>query len=443
MTRPLRLGPLVAEGLVVRRSGVHWLRPDGHHCRAGEIIAFCNLSLEPAGMRLLGAQPFAHERALQVAFAPRIGGTLRINAAESGGGFLTLLGVTDWNPGDVIAHIEPSEAGPVDGTAGTDAARLLLLAGRRMSWAVDVDDGLLPGWHIRARAWWGDTNDERPTLLSVGFCDATGVIRGETAGFVEMFEAATFPAQVVHVSEHPATPCAPFLLEQFLRTPADHAAIAADLTQALSSTATTSDDLIFGGALLAQLTHSPMRDTYDLLTSTGLRRQKHADAILLSLGAEARSILRHRTLGYSLQILAHDLRAAGPAMRAWLASSFEPAPRSFDDIRRDYTRLMDTVGAATGARFLILNRMSTSGREDIASYAAFDAPLGDTLANVAAKEMNLMLHELADERDLFIVDVDAAAADLGGAAHVPDGVHQSAAMQARLRTSVLEVLARL
>ncbi len=114
--------------------------------------------------------------------------------------------------------------------------------------------------------------------------------------------------------------------------------------------------------------------------------------------------------------------------------------RTIDDIRADYLALIDTVGAQSGARFLILNRMSTSGREDISSYLPFDAPMSDTLANVASKALNLMLHDLADARDLSIIDADAIAAELGGMAHVPDGVHQSGTMQSLVRAEILAAI---
>jgi hypothetical protein len=362
--------------------------------------------------------------------------------------------VRDWRPEEVIGHLEPEPAleGGFSGRCPQDAGVLLLLmlAGHRMSWAVDVDTGLLPGWHRRARAWWGEGAEAGPTLLSLGFCDATGLVRGDTSGFVEMFEAAMFPAHMVHVSEHPLVSCAPFLLEQFLRTPAQNAAIAADLGRALVGAGPASpthwgmtptpDDLIFAGALLAQLTHSPMRETYDLLGSAGLTKRGPAEAVLLSVAAEPRTIRRHRTLGYRLHILDHDLRASGRGMRAWLENAFETLPRTLHDIRRDLVDLIDTVGAATGARFLIVNQMSTSGREDISTYAPFDAPMRDTLATISAKEVNLMLHDIAEMRDIVIIDVDAAAADIGGAAHVPDGVHQSGEMQAKLREAILDSL---
>jgi hypothetical protein len=80
--------------------------------------------------------------------------------------------------------------------------------------------------------------------------------------------------------------------------------------------------------------------------------------------------------------------------------------------------------------------MSTSGYEDIVSYAPFDAPMSDTLENIAAKEMNLMLHDLAQESEAMIIDVDAVAAEIGGAEHLPDGIHHSATLQALLRSAM-------
>jgi hypothetical protein len=50
-----------------------------------------------------------------------------------------------------------------------------------------------------------------------------------------------------------------------------------------------------------------------------------------------------------------------------------------------------------------------------------------------------MLHDLADECDVSIVDVDAIATDLGGSEHVPDGTHHSATMQAMVRSEILEI----
>jgi hypothetical protein len=162
--------------------------------------------------------------------------------------------------------------------------------------------------------------------------------------------------------------------------------------------------------------------------------------VLLSLNAEPSAILRHKTLGYRVHVLRHHQVAAGPAVRNWFANSFEFVQRTTDDIKMDYQRLIDGIEKTTGARVIILNRMSTSGDEDISTYAPFDAPLGGVLANIASKELNLMLHDIASDRNVAIVDVDAIAADIGGGEHLPDGVHQSGVIQDLLREEILQIM---
>ena len=435
-------GPLEAEGYVIRRSGMHWLREDGYVCRPNEVIGFCNISLEQASGRRSGQFPLAGEMDLHVAFAPRVGGRLRISHANSPGGYLDTLGLHVWNPDDVFGYLEEAPCDdPVQEKLGE--LRLLMIAGRRMSGLADTNIGILPGWHSRSRAWWCDRlGDSLSTLLCLGLCDAAGVVRGNETPFVEAFEATPSSAQFVYVPDHPMVPCAPILLEQLLRSPAQNDALAADISIGLSagSVVPNADDWMFAGALLSSLQNSPMREKYEVLTPTGLRKLGPANTILLSMAAEVRTLLRHKKLGYSVQMLRHRQTAAGPAIRSWLSSAFEPVKRTVDDIRRDYRKLIDTVAAQTGARVVILNRMSTSGFEDITSYAAFDAPLGETLENISAKEMNLMLHDLAEECDFSIVDVDAIAAYLGGSEHLPDSIHHSAAMQAMVRTEIMTIL---
>ena len=441
MRLPLTLGPLRSDGCVIRRSGVRWLQPDGYDCRANEVVALAHLSLDPKTGRAGGGAPFAEERTLQVALAPGAPGRLRIDPGARGGGYLDFFGLHDWDADEVVGHIEvePADAS----TVAVSPMRRLMLAGRRMAWAVDVDAGLLPGWNLRARAWWGDDQPPSITLATVGVCDATGFVRGDQAGFSELFEAAPFPLHVTHISEHPIAPCAPILLEQFLRTPAQVQAIAADIRRALADgpVTPTPEDYIFMGAVLAQLSHSPLRETHEILGPEGLIHLPPAQAVLMSVASEPGRMLRHKTLGYAAQIYDHDLRASGPAARAWVASAFEVVNRSIDDIRADLERLVDTVHAQTGARFLIVNRMSTSGRETISSYAPFDAPLSRTLETVAAKAINLMLHDLAQTRPVDVVDVDALGAEFGGGRNLPDGIHQSGEMQQALRLEVLSKLA--
>ena len=84
--------------------------------------------------------------------------------------------------------------------------------------------------------------------------------------------------------------------------------------------------------------------------------------------------------------------------------------------------------------------MSTSGEEDIHIYDSFDEPLGASLQTVRAKDLNLMLCDLAHERDIAIIDADAIAAELGGRVSMPDGLHQNGTMQAEMRAEILHIL---
>jgi hypothetical protein len=268
------------------------------------------------------------------------------------------------------------------------------------------------------------------------------VVIGEQCAFLEMFEESTAANQIVFVPDHPLAPCAPVLLDQLNRTPADEEAIAADLHAHLgkSRTAPSGDDWMVAGALLSVIKRSPIDDPYTLFTPSGMVRTAPADAVLLSLSSEPQSILRHKTLGYHVHMMRHHQQAAGPVFRAWLASAFEPIKRSVDDIRQDMEQLLETIDARTGARALVINRMSTSGHENISSYMAFDAPMSGTLSSIAAKELNLMLHDLEDSHGVAIVDVDALATDMGASEHLPDGIHQSGPLQTALRHEILAIL---
>jgi hypothetical protein len=437
----LHLGPLRAEGYNILRSGVRWLCESGQYCRPNQVFAYCNITLEPLPGRFGGAPPFADELELQVAFAPRVGGRITIDSAAARGGYLSVRTVDVWDSNTAVAKIDPDPETD-HGVGDPSRLRLLALAGRRMTALADTHSGLLPGWHGRSRGWWCDEGETPLTLLSLGVCDATGLVLGEHCAFFEMFEAAQGAAQMVSIPDHPLAPAAPLLLDQLQRTPAQFETIAADVRDFFGRSATppTSDDLMFAGTILSVMQRNPIKDNYNVFSANGLTRLGPADAVLLSLAVEPNAILRHRKLGYHIHVMRHHQAAAGPAIKAWLAESFEPVRRSVDDIKRDYTSLIDKIARTTGGRVIILNRMSTSGYEDVSSYLAFDAPLSDTLSLVAAKEWNLMLHDIADERELHIVDVDAIAADIGGAEHLPDGIHQSGLMQMLLRREVLSIM---
>jgi len=176
-----------------------------------------------------------------------------------------------------------------------------------------------------------------------------------------------------------------------------------------------------------------------MLARDGLRRDAGVDAVVLSLHAETGTFLRHRRLGYALKCHAFRIAGTGPAVRAWLQTNFEPVEPTPDDIRRDYVALIDAVRERSAMQFLIANCFSSSGSDDIYSYAPFDRPMRRTLTTIRSKELNLMLHDLARERDIAIVDIDAIAAEIGAAHHLPDGVHASGLLQAEARAEILRI----
>ncbi len=440
MNLPLTLGPLSAEGHAILRSGVRWLCNDGHVCRPNEVIGYCNVSLERSGGRQTGPGPFVEEMEIQVGFAPRLGGRIRIATGATLGGYMDIREAKAWEPHTVIAEIETDDPAAEDRAVGQ--LRLLMLAGRRMTALADVHSGLLPGWLGRSRAWWAAPDEVPLTVLSLGICDATSVILGDRTAFLEMFADCPEALHVVFYPDHPVAPAAPVLLDQLQRTPAQFGAMAEEIRSFMASSpvAPTADDWMFVGALLSTLGRNPLKDSYSLFGPSGSRTLPPAQAVLLSLNAEPQAILKHRELGYRLHVMRHHQAAAGPATRAWMAQEFDVVTRSMEDIRRDYEALIDAISIQSGAKVIVLNRMSTSGYEDISNYAPFDAPMSDTLANIGSKELNLILHDIAETRELHIIDVDTIAADLGGRNHLPDGIHQSGPMQAHLRRELLAIL---
>ena len=244
------------------------------------------------------------------------------------------------------------------------------------------------------------------------------------------------------VPDNVLVPSAPITLEQLNRTPAQVEALATDLRSVVPGEPNVAPpaDWIFASCLLAALQKSPLTEDYELLTRTGLRRAASIDALILSLNAEARVILRHRRLGYAISLYPHRIQDTSEMIRTWLTANFEPVERTLDDVRKDLLTLVDAVRARSDVKLLVLNALSTLGYEDIPTYAPFDRPMGDIIATVRNKELNLLLHDIARERDVAIVDVDAIAADLGAAVNLPDGIHGSGRLQAEVRDEIVRIL---
>jgi hypothetical protein len=438
----LRLGPLEADEFVVVRSGLRWLREDGHLCRRGEVVAFCNVGLLQREGRRNGNLPFPDERQdLQMAFATPIGGRLRHGLGVTGGGFQNFQLVNFWTPDDVIGHIE-LQTGQWTGEAD-DKVRLLMMAGRRVTGLAEGRSGLLTGWHDRSRACRVEGDGPIGTLLSLGICEMYGVIKGESFAFLELLDAIEGPAQVIFVPDVQLVPNTRVVAEQIRRTLDEHAAITQDLAASLAGGGVSPDaaDWVFAGAVLKALGTSPATERYNVLTRNGLRKAGPPDAIVLSLHAEEAVLLRHRRLGYALCLHRYRLNDTGRAFLPWLRANFELVRRTVQDIHADYRALIDLIRASAPAtQILICNIMSTLGEDDVQSYDAFNAPIGETLKSVRFKDLNLMLCDLARERDIAIIDADAIAAELGGRRNLIDGVHGNGAMQAEMRAEILHIL---
>ena len=442
LSTALRLGPLGSAVLPVRRSGIIWLREDGGMCRAGEVVAYCAIGL--GRLEAMATGHFGDEsHDLQAAVATPIAGRLRHGVMISRGGFLDLMDhFQTWAPDTVIGSVETAEAGP----AAADV-QLSIYAARRRSWLAEGRWGLSVGWHSRARAWRADGAGPWGTLLSVGACENFGVVRGDRRAFLEMLETVRGQFQVAHADPDPFPANVRFFLEQLRRTPAEREAIQEDLARGLMDASRGSPDakdLMFSGAFLRALLEAPLAEPYPLLSRAGLAQTPPADAILLSLNAEPTTLWRHRRLGYVISLHDWRLHGAGPGMLRWLRTTFEPVRRTPADIGADYHAFIDDIAQRWAPhpppQLLILNIMSSSGADDVQTYAGFDTPMEHVLSSMRAKGLNLMLHDLARERGVAIVDMDALVAEMGGHANMPDGIHQSGVIQAELRAEVLRIL---
>ena len=447
MTRvPLRLGALSVPGYNLERSGVRWLRDDGHVCRVGEVVAFCNVGLRTGRGLRQRKRPFAEEeRDFQVAIATRVPGRLTRAAESSMGGFLDQFEFHQpWTSDFVIGHVDCTAqdvAPDVEADGGTTS--LLMLAGRRATEIAEVRAGLLTGWHNRSRAWWGEQETRMGSLTCLGVCDQVGIVRGESGAFLELFDAVPGPAHVAYVPDDALVHNSRIIAEQLARTPEAVQEIADDFSRTFAAAKVMPGprEWIAAGAVMAALLRSPLNESCDVLSRAGLRPSiDRPDAVLMSLHAEGVFVLRHKRLGYALYCHAFRIVEAGPAFLAWLHANFEQVRRTPEDILRDYCALVDAVRARGDTQFLVLNAVSTTGNENIHCYAGFERPIGKTLGSVRAREMNLMLHDLARERNVAILDADAIAADLGAQRHVPDGIHGSGLFQSEVRQELIRLL---
>ncbi|HEY3732110.1 MAG TPA: hypothetical protein VGL28_12700 [Steroidobacteraceae bacterium] len=436
--RNLPVGPLTGDSVVIYRSGLRWLVSDRHACRAGEPIAFCNIGLRSSDGKIRSTDPFPREQTdLQLTLVAPVAGILHQRPDASRGGWLDQLDrYQHWSAGFIPASLET--------TAGADIQaqwQLIFAAGERMSELAEDRSGRLTGWRRMRRAWHGE-HVNHGTLVSLGTCEQNGIFLGERHDFSELLAASPGSLHVIHVGDETLVPAAAVLADRIRRDAATNAQLATDMSQGILGGPVTPGpaDWHFAGSTLGALTRCPLSERYDLLTREGLASQVAVDAVVLSVSAEPKIILRHRRLGYRAYWHRFRVDTTGQAIRNWLNVSFEPLSRTIDDVQTDLKDLCKLLAERGVNHVLIMNALSSSGSESIFTYAAFSQALGDQLPSVRAKELNLMLHDLADDTDIAIVDVDSIAAGLGAAAHLPDGVHQSGPMQDEVREEILHIL---
>ncbi len=436
----LRAGSLDPEGYIVVRSGVRWLRDEGQNCKPGEALAYCNVGL--GARKRVESLPFAGEFGdLQVAFLSSGSGRLR-KADVSQGGFMDRhqhynRWQSDFSIGDL--ELRPGEKSL---TQSDGLMQLLFLAGRRVTENADVHSGLLSGWFDRARMWRGDATGPFTTVLSLGICEQTGIFRGEQDAFLEMASLLLPSAHVVWSSDDSLVPSARVLLERLRRTPEQQREIEADAAAALAAASPppSGAEWIVAGGILAALGRSPLEESYDLLTRAGLVRTGLPDVVVLSLNSELAFAFQHRRLGYTITVHGFRLNELDSRIKDWIKSDFDLVRCSVADVTKDYYELIDCVRTHHPTQFIVINSFSTVMSETIFNYSAFDVPMSDIIASIRAKELNLMLHDLARDRDVVIVDSDALVAMLGALHHLRDGVHQSGRVQALLREQIVRIV---
>lgn len=453
----LRMPPLHASPFGLVRSGLHWLRPSGETVGAREPIAACHVRLVGTRDTDLPLPLIEEQNDLQVVLAPRSACKIEHRASLSKGGYQDMVGGADWDDDEVVGSAELSG----------DSEELLpmVLAGRRGFENGEGRGSLLAGWHERARGFWeGDGSVRFGTVLGLGTCEQTGLLRGEDMAFLSWFARAPGPAQVIAVSDERCVHSSAVLLQHVRRTPAEARAITdvvhawigermslahvgafpafeADAAKGtLKGRWPEAQNVLFALYLLAEAVGtSPILERTQVLTRHGMTEQGPPDAIALSLGSELAPHFRHRRTGWTIAI--HGFRFGqfiGQGVIDWLRRDFERVPRSVSDAERDLAALADEVAARTGASLLVQNLVSSSAADRISNYSWLGESFAESVPVIGA-EANLMLTGLTRKPNVSMIDSDALAAEYG-VKHCPDRVHASRELLEAQRTETHRIL---
>jgi hypothetical protein len=436
----LTLGPIAIDEHTVWRSDLRWELPTGAQCKAGQVLAYCNITIQRRGQREVSKIFTGEKRDTQIALLAPQAGRLRQCKTLSRGGFHDFFAMTVWTD-EAFAVIET----PTDAPDTNRPADLVLLAGQRITEMAEVRSGLLTGWHERARASRIGTQAVG-TLLAAGICDMDSALRGPSRAMVEFVTAAPKPVQLISLPDTCLVPCARVLFEQLSRSVQQNAAISADMMQGLinSPMPLQPKDLIFAGTLLGSMTKSPLTETVDTITYTGIHQTKRPDALLISIKSENARMFRHRRLGYTLAFHGYRLKEAGVAFHHWLKLNFEQVARNPQTIAHDYQTLIQALQTQLPKlQLMVANASSTPSDDDHHNYMGMDAQTMGSIVNVRARSQNTMLLQLARAHGFAVVDLDAVVARLGSHQHLIDAVHGDATLEAATRAEVLATAARL
>lgn len=436
----LTLGPIAIEDHIVWRSDLRWQLSTGAECKAGQVLAYCNITIQRRGQREVSNVFVGEKRDTQIALLAPQAGRLRQRQTQSRGGFHDFFAMTVWKD-EAFADIET----PTQAPHSSSPAHLVLLAGQRITEMAEVRSGLLTGWHERARAS-RIGNQAVGTLLAAGICDMDSALRGPSRAMVEFVSTAPNPVQLISLPDTCLVPCARVLFEQLSRSAQQNAAIRDDMMKGLLNSAVPLQpkDLIFAGTLLGSLTKSPLAETVDTITYTAIHQTNCPDALLISIKSENARMFKHKRLGYTLAFHSYRLQETGAAFQHWLGHNFEPVARNPQAIAHDYQTLIQALRTQRPKlQLMVSNASSTPSGDDHHNYNGMDPKTMGAIVNVRARSQNALLLQLASVHGFAVVDMDAVVASLGSHQHLIDAVHADGALEEATRAEVLATAARM
>ena len=374
---------------------------------------------------------------LQIVVVAICDGIVKQAPDSSQGGWRDLLETRTYVAGEVIGEIIPDVASAVS------ANICLMITNRRMTSLGDDREALWSGWHYRQRVWQVGAAPPRRTILALGICELTHALRGADRAYSEVLCGFTEPVQLVTRDDVPFVTSARVALEQMTRTEEESALIWRDLQAGLIGLGCdlTPDDWMVAGCFGQVLTDRAIVEGFPVLSAEGITQTAPADCVVLSMMAENPIQLRHKQLGYHLNMHRWLFLRIAPNVRMWIQKNFEQVRISLEELEQDYIALCEKL-RMNGRRLCLLNNIASHRSERINQYVHFKGALEDQFASYRNMSLNLMAGRLAKSIGLQIIDIDACAAELGIWHHSSDRTHHGTMLEQRIRSELALQLAR-